>query len=196
MTFLKFCGMTREDDVRRACDLGVDALGFVTWPGSPRHVDAAHLSRLIAAMTVNVTPVAVMVSPSLWEIQQARDAGAAVIQLHGDMVHLPAGDVWIASSLERDLEDIPRDVTLVLDAHDPLRHGGTGRTIDWNRAAAIAAVRPVMLAGGLTPGNVAGAVRQVRPFGVDVASGIEERPGIKDARAMTEFAAAVRKADA
>jgi phosphoribosylanthranilate isomerase len=77
-----------------------------------------------------------------------------------------------------------------------VRHGGTGRTIDWARAAAVAASRRVMLAGGLTPGNVAEAIRQVRPFGVDVASGIEDQPGIKDAQAMTDFVAAVRGAHA
>jgi phosphoribosylanthranilate isomerase len=84
---------------------------------------------------------------------------------------------------------------LLLDVHDPERHGGTGRTIDWARAAAIAAARRVLLAGGLTSGNVADAIRQVRPYGVDVASGIEDRPGIKNAGAMKAFMAAVREAD-
>jgi phosphoribosylanthranilate isomerase len=86
-------------------------------------------------------------------------------------------------------------IPIVLDAHDPVRHGGTGRTIDWNRAARIAAARRVLLAGGLTPANVAAAIRQVRPYGVDVASGIEDRPGIKDPELMRAFVRAVRQAD-
>ena len=84
---------------------------------------------------------------------------------------------------------------IVLDAHDPVRHGGTGRTINWTRAAQVAAARRILLAGGLNPANVGEAIRQVRPFGVDVASGIEQRPGIKDAQAMQAFVTAVREAE-
>ena len=84
---------------------------------------------------------------------------------------------------------------IVLDAHDPVRHGGTGRTIDWQRAARVAATRRVLLAGGLTAANVGEAIRTVRPYGVDVASGIEQQPGIKDAQAMQAFVTAVRTAD-
>jgi len=84
---------------------------------------------------------------------------------------------------------------LILDAHDPVKQGGTGQTIDWQRASAVAATRPTILAGGLTPANVADAIRTVRPFGVDVASGIETAAGVKSEQAMRAFVAAVRGAN-
>jgi phosphoribosylanthranilate isomerase len=195
MTFIKFCGMTRQDDVRIACDLGVNALGFVMWPGSPRYVAPRDVATLVMSMPETVTPVGVFVSPSDDDIRAARDAGVRVLQLHGNRRDTAAGDLWLACSLESDVDaTTPADV-LLLDAHDPVRHGGTGRTIDWERAAALAAARRVILAGGLTPGNVGDAIRLVKPYGVDVASGIEERPGIKSRAAMTAFVAAVREAE-
>jgi phosphoribosylanthranilate isomerase len=198
MTFIKFCGMTREEDVARACELGIDAVGFVLWPGSARYVPAERVAALVRMLPSNVTPVGVFVSPTREEMTAARGAGVRVVQIHGPHAepHDDEEDVWVATSLDAGVATIAPRVTVVLDAHDPVRHGGTGRTIDWARAAAVAASRRVMLAGGLTPGNVAEAIRQVRPFGVDVASGIEDQPGIKDAQAMTDFVAAVRGAHA
>jgi phosphoribosylanthranilate isomerase len=194
MTFVKFCGMTRPDDVRLACALGVNALGFVMWPRSPRYVNAARVAELVTAMRPDVTPVGVLVAPSQDEIEAARTAGVRVLQIHGNPSSVPDGDVWLARSVDDDVDGVAPQLTIVLDAHDPERHGGTGQTIDWQRAAVIAARRRVLLAGGLTPDNVGRAIRQVRPHGVDVASGIEERPGIKSARAMTAFVTAVREA--
>ena len=194
MTFIKFCGMTREADVQVACGLGVDALGFVMWPKSPRYVNASRVQELLTAMPPAITPVGVLVTPTDDEIDAARAAGVRVVQIHGNPASLPDGDVWIARSVDDDVDGFPLHFTIVLDAHDPERHGGTGQTIDWERAAAIAARRRVLLAGGLTPHNVASAIRQVRPHGVDVASGIEDRPGIKSAEAMTAFVNAVREA--
>lgn len=196
MTFIKFCGMTRAEDVATACALGVNAIGFVLWPASPRAVERARLAALIALLPPQVTPVGVFVSPGADDVQRARDAGVQVVQVHGGGGTAIDGDVWVARALDTDLDAIPLAQTVVLDAHDPVRHGGTGRTIDWARAATIAAGRRVLLAGGLTPGNVGLAIRQVRPYGVDVASGIEDRPGIKNAQAMTAFVAAVREAEA
>ena len=195
MTFIKFCGMTRQDDVAMACDLGVDAIGFVLWPNSPRHVELRRLASLIGGLPTHVTPVGVFVSPDHGEVRQAREAGVRIVQVHGDDDEPLDEEVWVARPLDADLDAIPRHRTLVLDAHDPVRHGGTGRTIDWARAATIATGRRVLLAGGLTAANVGDAIRQVRPYGVDVASGIEERPGIKSAQAMRAFVAAVREAE-
>ena len=197
MTFIKFCGITRIEDVVTAADLGVDAVGFVLWPGSPRCVEMRHLAPLIKELPPTVTPVGVFVAPGVNNVQQARDAGVRVVQIHGDGGRRFDGEVWLARTLEDAdlLERINPDATLVLDAHDPVRHGGTGRTIDWARAARVAAMRRVLLAGGLTPANVGAAISQVRPFGVDVASGIEDRPGVKNAQAMQAFVAAVRGAE-
>jgi phosphoribosylanthranilate isomerase len=204
MTFIKFCGMTREADVQNAGELGVHALGFVMWPGSPRFVERSRVASLVKLMPQETTPVGVLVAPSHDEIIAARDAGLKAIQVHGmaytadTLARLDAVagvDIWIAASLEQTLEAIPVGRRVLLDAHDPIRHGGTGRTIDWQQSAAAAARFQLVLAGGLTAQNVAAAIRTVGPFGVDVASGIEDRPGIKNAQAMKSFVAAVHEAD-
>jgi phosphoribosylanthranilate isomerase len=195
---IKFCGMTREVDVDAAVALGVDALGFVLWPQSPRAVSVDRLPALVARVPASVVPVGVFVRPSQDEVTAAVAAGIRTVQLHG--IAEPPGwaagfHIWIAASIRGDgyAPDVPDGCLLLLDAHDPERHGGTGQQIDWGRAATIAARRPVMLAGGLHAGNVADAIRIVRPHGVDVASGIEERPGVKDAGAMREFVARARQ---
>lgn len=196
MTFVKFCGMTREADVALACELGVQALGFVLWPNSPRFVSLARVSALVKAMPGAVTPVGVFVNPSAADLSGASSAGIRVMQIHGTSVPATgAHTVWRATSVGGELASVPADMMLLLDVHDPERHGGTGRTSDWSLAATIAAQRRVLLAGGLTSSNVIDAIRQVRPYGVDVASGIEDRPGIKNAQAMRAFMAAVREAD-
>jgi phosphoribosylanthranilate isomerase len=200
MTQLKFCGMTREQDIATAVDVGADALGFVLWPRSPRHVDFDRLESLIALLPANVLAVGVFVRPTRKEIATAVDVGVRVVQLHGvddNWSNDSSCEVWVAASLiagEMQPNVRPERIVL-LDAHDPEQHGGTGQTIDWDHASRIAAMRRVILAGGLTPTNVADAIRRVRPFGVDVASGIEDSPGVKNAGAMRAFAAAVRQAD-
>jgi phosphoribosylanthranilate isomerase len=199
MTFIKFCGMTREQDVAAAVTLGVNAMGFVLWPASPRSVERERARVLIRLLPADVTPVGVFVRPSTEDVLRAIDVGVRVVQIHGasDPIDAPAEcECWRAASLvaEGIDPDVKQDETVLLDAHDPVKHGGTGRTIDWTQAARIAAHRRVILAGGLTPGNVAEAIRQVRPYGVDVASGVEVSPGVKDAAAMQAFVAAVREA--
>ena len=200
MTFIKFCGMTREDDLAAAAELGVDAVGFVLWPNSPRAIPPDRLPALVKALPPAVLPVAVFVQPTKAEVGFALDSGVRALQVHGvgaqDLLTTVV-PTWIGARLEGDgiAPDVPAMIPVVLDAHDPVRHGGTGRTIDWDRAARVAARRRVLLAGGLTPANVGDAVRTVRPYGVDVASGIEDRPGIKDAQAMRAFVTAVRQAD-
>ena len=194
MTRIKFCGLTRVQDVAVAGELGVDAVGFVLWPGSPRAIAVDAAGQLIAGLPESVTPVGVFVRPIRDEIARAVDeAGIRVAQIHGtrDVRDLmdERWEMWVAAA------DAPEDTTIFLDAHDPERHGGTGRTIDWDAAGRIAATRRVMLAGGLTPENVGEAIRRARPYGVDVSSGIEDRPGVKNATAMRAFVKNVRSAD-
>jgi phosphoribosylanthranilate isomerase len=199
VTLIKFCGMTREQDVRDAVALGADAVGFVLWEGSPRCVAPHRLAALIACLSPSVVPVGVFVRPTRDDIQRGIDAGIRLVQLHGleEQPTEASVETWIAVSLERDrfIAALPRETTVLLDAHDPSRHGGTGRTIDWSRAADVSAERRMVLAGGLTAANVADAIRTVRPYGVDVSSGIEDTPGVKNAGAMRAFAVAVRQAD-
>jgi phosphoribosylanthranilate isomerase len=197
MTLIKFCGMTRDADVDLACELGAGALGFVLWRKSPRSVDLERVRLLLKRVAPGVLRVGVFVAPTPDEIASARDAGIQVAQIHGEPWDVPASGLerWIARSLDDDVNAVPAPLTVVLDAKDPVRYGGTGQTIDWPRAKPIAARRRVMLAGGLTPDNARDAIRTVQPYGVDVASGIEERPGEKSASAMRRFVAAVREAE-
>lgn len=131
----------------------------------------------------------------------ARASGVAIVQLHGDEPPSYAGalacPLWraLAASHAADVIDAwPVETTILLDAHDPVRRGGTGRRIDWTSAAELAGRRRVVLAGGLTPANVRDAVRMVRPAGVDVSSGVEEAPGIKNPDKVARFLAEARAA--
>jgi phosphoribosylanthranilate isomerase len=199
VTYIKFCGMTRAEDLEVAIELGVNAVGFVLWQGSPRCVPRDRLADLVRAVPADVRPVAVLVRPTEDDITFATDSGVRALQVY-DVGAQDLGTttvpIWISARLAGDgiSPPVPESTTIVLEAHDPVRHGGTGRTIDWAHAARIAARRRLLLAGGLNADNVAQAIRQVRPFGVDVASGIEDRPGIKNAAAMAAFVAAVREA--
>lgn len=195
------CGMTRPADAHAAAVAGASAIGIVFWPGSPRAVDIPTARAIVAALPAGVPAIGVFVNQPLEEIDAAIDgAGLFGVQLHGDepidMIARIRRPVIRAVSLEsiENLDAVPSHVTVLLDAHDPQRRGGTGRAIDWNAAAAIARRRPIVLAGGLTPRNAADAISTVRPYAVDVASGIESAPGIKDHQLMKEFVDAVRRA--
>ena len=197
MVWVKVCGMTRRDDVELAGRLGASAVGFVFWARSPRHLSLDEAARLRDAVPPGVDVVGVFVNPSVREVREAVEAARLdVIQLHGDESlafcdELPypvmkAVAVDGPGSVERALA-WPDRVRILLDVHDPARRGGTGQTVDWGLAAAIARQRPVTLAGGLTPANVVGAVEAVRPEGVDVSSGVERRPGVKDPGLVRDF---------
>ena len=196
MTTFKICGITREADAGLAISLGASALGFVLWPGSPRHVPLARVRAIAATMPPFVTPVGVFVDPTAAEIADAASAGIRLAQVHGKVPAVSALPVLRAVHLGDSEEGLDADVgagePVLLDAHDPVLHGGTGRTVDLARAAAVAARRVVVLAGGLTPANVADAIRTVRPYAVDVASGVESAPGLKDHDKLRAFAKAVR----
>jgi phosphoribosylanthranilate isomerase len=182
--FVKICGITRLDDALAAVDAGASAIGFVFWPKSPRFIDPYRARAIAAALPAFVTPVGLFVNqPREFVSGVASLVRLGAVQLHGD--ETPEFAASMAAPVIRALpvdqaSAWPAGATLLLDAHDPLQRGGTGRTIDWTAAAAIAARRRVLLAGGLTPGNVAAAIAQVQPFGIDVSSGVERAPGIKD----------------
>lgn len=190
MLLVKVCGITRLEDAQAAVDAGARAIGFVFWPNSPRFLDPHRARAIVASLPPFVTPVGVFVNqPAAYVNGVAALVRLGAAQLHGDetlddvarIARPTLKAIAVTDTTADDVADAwPARVTVLLDVHDPRRRGGTGRTIDWTMAAAIAARRPAMLAGGLTPDNVAEAVARVRPFGIDVSSGVERSPGIKD----------------
>ncbi len=203
---VKICGITRREDALRAVELGVDALGFVFWPKSPRAITPDQAAEITAALPPFVTRVGVFVDPPLDQIQKiVETVGLDAVQLHGsESPEFCAAVRWarvIKAFRIRDrasLETLPhyRTSAWLLDAFHEAAPGGTGRRFDWTLAQeAVALGRPVILAGGLTPENISEAILQVRPYGVDVSSGVEEAPGRKDPERMARFLAAVRTAE-
>src|SRR5215471_5464410 len=187
--FVKICGITREEDAEEAVRCGANALGFVFWPESPRFVDPARARDIVARLPPFVTPVGLFVNqPAEHMNDVAARVGLGAIQLQGDETPEQADRlsrpvlkaIAVGVSADRALSVWPLNRLLLVDAHDPVRRGGTGRTVDWAEAAKVAARRPIVLAGGLTSANVQEAIVKVRPYGVDVASGVELRPGVKD----------------
>jgi phosphoribosylanthranilate isomerase len=203
VTRIKICGITRPDDARAAADAGASAIGMVFWPDSPRAVDTAAARAIVAALPAGVPAIGVFVNQTADEINAAIDgAGLFGVQLHGDepvdlieRIRRPVIRAVTLGGLDV-LDVLPPQVTVLLDAVDPERRGGTGQTIDWAAAAAVARRRPIVLAGGLTPSNVEQAIAAVRPYAVDVSSGVETAPGIKDHARIAAFIGAVRRADA
>lgn len=201
---IKICGLTRLEDAELAVTLGADAVGFVLWPKSPRAVSLVDAARIARALPPFVTRVGVFVNPSLNEAQTAVDEiGLDVVQLHGDEAPAAcrtlAARCLKAATLDTD-DDVkavaawPPDLMPLIDSSDPDKRGGTGRIADWSRAARVAFVRPIALAGGLTAENVGDAIAATRPWAVDTASGVEASPGVKSADRMARFFAAVAAA--
>jgi phosphoribosylanthranilate isomerase len=185
---VKICGITRLEDANCAVECGASALGFVFWPGSPRYVEPEKARAIIAELPPFVTPVGVFVNQSREHVNEVVAlARLGAVQLHGDetvafvsKISRPVLKAVPAESSDEAVDRWPSRTLLLLDAHDPIRRGGTGRKVDWARSYAIARRRRIVLAGGLTPDNVADAIAQVRPFGIDVSSGVEAAPGAKD----------------
>ncbi|RRN55971.1 phosphoribosylanthranilate isomerase [Pseudoxanthomonas sp. SGNA-20] len=206
-TRIKFCGMTRPGDVRLASELGVDAVGFVFAEGSPRQVTPMAARQLRLAMAPLVSAVALFRNNSAEEVREVvRQIRPALLQFHGDeddafcrafrvpyMKAIPMGDgsTWDAQSLQ---QRWPNAAAFLFDSHGAGGSGGSGKAFDWRRLP-TGLHRPFVLAGGLDPDNVAEAIAATLPWAVDVASGIELSPGIKDGDRMRRFVAEVRRAD-
>lgn len=200
---VKVCGITCYEDAVLALDAGVDALGFNFFHRSPRYVDPPSAREIIRRLPPLMTTVGVFVNVASTDevAATARSAGVQVLQLHGDepaeycrafarwplVKTLRIGD----SPIRQDLAAYPVQA-FVLDVRDDSLFGGTGRTFDWSLADGIQQIRPVILAGGLRPENVGEAIRRVRPYGVDVCSGVECSPGRKDAAKLISFMNEVR----
>lgn len=198
---VKVCGITNEADALHAVRHGADAVGFLLWPGSPRAVSLERAAEIAKTLPPFVWKVGVFVDATPDEVEHAtRIAGLDVAQLHGNedvelYRHLAVRIVKaIGVSGPDDVEEalaLPADVMPLMDAADPVLRGGTGKNASWAHAALIARARPAILAGGLNAENIVDAVEAVRPWGVDVSSALEDEPGVKNAKKLAVFFAAV-----
>jgi phosphoribosylanthranilate isomerase len=196
---VKICGIMRREDAEAAVEAGADALGFVFWSESPRRVDAERARDLTADLPDRVMKVGVFVNERADNINRIADrARLTAVQLHGD--ERPDAVDSITRPIIKAVTPAtagrwPGRVMLLVDAYDPVRRGGTGVNADWAWAAQLAASRPVILAGGVTPENVCDALRVVKPYGIDVSSGVERSPGIKERARLRSLFEAVRGAE-
>jgi phosphoribosylanthranilate isomerase len=204
-TRIKICGLTREADVAAAVHAGADAVGFVLYPKSPRHVSLQRAVELARTLPPFVTPVLLFVNASGQEVATACDAlPQALLQFHGDETPADcdaAGRPYLRAVRMAQGVDLldwqrnyPKAAALLLDAFVE-GYGGGGRSFDWSSVPPDART-PLVLSGGLSPANVIDGVLAVRPYAVDVSSGVESAKGIKDAALMRRFCEAVREADA
>lgn len=198
---VKICGVTRAEDARLAVRLGADAVGFVLWRGSPRAVSPLDAGTISRALPPFVTRVGVFVNEPPDAVAKAvQTIGLDAVQLHGDEdVDLYTGvaarvikavRVARAGDVEPALA-LPAAVIPLVDAVDRDGWGGTGRTADWALASDLSRRRAIVLAGGLAPENVTSAIDAVRPWAVDVSSGVEASPGVKSRERLEQFFAAV-----
>ena len=205
MTKIKTCGIKTVKDALAAMDAGTDLIGFNFYPKSPRYIDPGRCRDIMAVMRKygHITYVGVFVNASVAEIRATMNTCALTLaQLHGDetaeMLESLNGMAFKAfrgMPAAEHLDGYTRDgvPALLVDASVKGEYGGTGVTADWNSAAELAKQYPILLAGGLTPENVTEAVQRVRPWGVDVASGVESAPGLKDSNKMKAFVQAVKR---
>ena len=197
---VKVCGITSYEDAALALDQGVDALGFNFFPPSPRYIDPANARAIIRRLPPFSVWVGLFVNAAVEKVlETAQAAGVQAIQLHGDETpeYCHKLSNWPllkairidGSAIRENLQEYPVQAFL-LDVKDDVRFGGTGKSFDWRLAKGIN--HPVVIAGGLRPDNVREAVLAAAPYGVDVCSGVESRPGKKDARLLAEFMNEVR----
>lgn len=200
-TRVKICGVTRVEDALLACELGADAIGMVMTPTSPRCVSIAQARAIREALPAFVDAVVLTHGLAAARVREIIDGvGPDVVQFHGleDAALCDSFGVRYIKALgmagDLDVRAIVAEhkhaAGFVLDGHPPGEQGGRGKTFDWSRIPQDLG-RPILLAGGLHPGNVADAIRVVRPWAVDLASGVESSPGIKDAAKMRAFFDAV-----
>jgi phosphoribosylanthranilate isomerase len=201
---IKFCGITRLEDAELAVEAGAWALGLILWPGSPRACDPAEAELIARRLRRQVEVAGVFVNPTLDEVAFAADTlGLTMVQLHGEegpsfcaeVARRTGAKVMKAMRIRaradvQALETFHTDFHL-LDSHVAGQRGGTGETFEWGLLAARRSSANLVLSGGLTPDNVGEAIAATEPFAVDVASGTEAAPGVKDPERLRAFAAAV-----
>ncbi|BFU96834.1 MAG: N-(5'-phosphoribosyl)anthranilate isomerase [Nitrospira sp.] len=204
---IKICGITNEEDAAAAVSAGADALGFVFYRKSPRWVEPSVAARIIASLPPFVAAVGVFVNEEVKVVRDLMDGcGLALAQLHGDETAAYCLELARPAVKALRIKDRGSFLALaefqgragirgfLLDAYADEAYGGTGRTVDRSLAAEAARTTSVLLAGGLTPENVAEAIQAVRPYGVDVSSGVELSPGKKDLEKVRRFIQSARQA--
>jgi phosphoribosylanthranilate isomerase len=203
MTFIKICGITNIDDALEAVSLGADALGFIFAP-SPRRIDESAAREIIRHLPSSVWKVGVFVNEEIKRVRRiAEDCDLDAVQLHGQEPpeYCRQIPLWVIKAIGvkgvGSLKDMERYscASILLDAPGSDRAGGTGKTFCWEIALESRKKRNFILSGGLNPTNVYLAVQKLRPFGVDVCSGVEKIPGKKDRPKMIRFVEEVRRAD-
>lgn len=205
-TRVKICGITNWTDAKAAMDAGADALGFNFYPKSPRRISISHAREIIRHMPTHVSAVGVFVNASESEVlRTVKAAGLNVVQLHGDEGRRTVSSISRRVPVIKAFRVGPRfrvehlrkygdAAAFLLDGFDGNAYGGTGKTFRWQIASEAKQFGPIILAGGLKNKNVAGAIREVRPFAVDVCSGVEAVPGKKDLKKLRSLMAAVKGA--
>jgi phosphoribosylanthranilate isomerase len=217
MTWVKICGMTNLEDALVAVDAGADAVGFVFYEKSPRNVSVDTAREIVAKLPQRIDKIGVFVNEEAERVSAITDqAGLTAVQFHGDewkspqeyavnrdaFFCLPAlemvRDPATAIRSLRNVESFPNLIGFLLDSGTTEKRGGTGKVFPWGDAlsfSSLKALRRIVIAGGLTPSNVGQAVEHLEPFGVDVVSGVEARPGKKDPQKVRAFVQAVREID-
>ena len=204
-TRVKICGITRVGDARAAAALGADAIGLIFYRPSPRYVTPEQAREIVEATPAFVTTVAVFVNPTREEVETViRETGVAMLQFHGDespefssgfsRPYVKAARIRPELDLLKYLSPHSAARAWMLDTFHGDLWGGTGGAFDWGLVPKDA-VKPIILSGGLTADNVANAVKRVRPYAVDVSTGVEGSKGIKDAAKIAAFIGAVKRED-
>jgi phosphoribosylanthranilate isomerase len=204
---IKICGVTNANDARACVELGADMIGFNFYPASPRYIEPAIVRRIVDALPARTCAVGVFVDADTAEIRKlAKTAGVRCVQLHGhttpESCNELAREFRVIRALSTDTRFEPEhtaafpECDVLIDAYHPELRGGTGQTCDWSAArAAMRHARFLILSGGLDAQNVGRAIAAVTPHAVDVCSGVESAPGVKNHDAIKDFIAAVRTAE-
>jgi phosphoribosylanthranilate isomerase len=203
---IKVCGITNAEDAAMAIAAGADALGFIFYRNSPRYIEPTAAAHIIGTLPPLVTPVGVFVNEELKVVRDLMDScGLALAQLHGDETASYCMELARPVLKAIRVKDRASFLALaeykgragvrgfIVDTYAKEAYGGTGQVMDWSLAAEAAKTTTLILAGGLTPDNVSQAIRTVRPYGVDVSSGVESAPGKKDPDKVRAFVEAVRR---
>ncbi len=205
--FIKICGICSRSDLEQICALEPDAIGLVFWPESKRYVRPEQVALWLDSIPETIKKVGVFVEPSADEVEAvARTCQLDVIQIHMtskdwkiDRPLFQGLETWLAPKMEEGISPAvlgavePEPIVLLADSFDPEKIGGTGALGNWDAAGEMKKFgKPILLAGGLNPDNVAEAITAVQPWGVDVSSGVEKEPGVKDIRKVKKFISAAR----